>query len=130
MEKSFGESMMITKENIAALLALIGKEEKNSTSPVALVMMSDLKVNLKVLFEKLCRNELDFCMVRMGKTVNMDDNYFEYGKIKKIPGVTKTLALCNFLNSIQQNATAKHIEVMTSEEGPEYYEFLVMVRDY
>lgn len=128
--KSFGETMSLTKENIATMLAIIGKEEKNATSPTAIVMLSGLKDNLKILFDKLCRKELDFCMIRMGRSIQMDDNCFEYAKIERLPGVTKTMALANFMNGIQQYAGSKHIEIISSEETPLAYEFLIMVRDY
>ena len=130
MEKSFGETMSLTKENIAAMLAIVGKEEQNITSPTAIVMLSGLKENLKILFDKLCTKELDFCLVRMGKIIYLDDNYFEYAKIEKMPGITKTLALANVLNGIQQSVGSKHLEVISQVEGPEFFEFLVMIRDY
>lgn len=130
MQKSVGETLALSKENIAAMLAIIGKEEQNSSSPTAIVMLSNLKENLKILFEKLCRTELDLCFVRMGNAIQQDDAYIEYGKIKKIDGITKTLACAQFMSSIQQNCGRKHIDLVTSEEGPEFFEFVVKVNDY
>jgi hypothetical protein len=130
MTKSFGESTILTKENIAAMLALIGKEEKALSSPTAIVMLSNLKQNLKVLFDKLCQRELDFCFLRMGGSVSMDDQYVEYARIDKLPKMTKTFALAQYLSTIQQYAGRNHIELVSEEESPEYFEFVVSVRDY
>lgn len=130
MEKSFGESTILTKENIAAMLALIGKEEKALSSPTAIVMLSNLKQNLKTLFDKLCQRNFDFCFLRMGGSISMDDQYIEYGKVTKLPGMTQTFALAQYLSTIQQHAGRNHIELISKEESPEYYEFVVSVTDY
>lgn len=130
MGKSEGESFSLTKENIAAILAIIGKEEQNTKSPTAIVMLGSLKDNLQLLFNKIHQRKLDFCMVRMGNAIQQDDAYIEYGKIGKMQGLTKTAACASFMSTIQQHSGRKHIDLVLEEEGPEFYEFVVKVNDY
>ncbi len=130
MQKSFGETTTLSKENIAAILAVIGKEEKNTTSPTAIVMLSNLKATMKIVFDKLCQRDADFCMLRFGGSISMDDQYVEYGKIDKIPGLTKSFALAQYLSTIQQHAGRNHMKVISSEETPAGFEFVVGVTDY
>jgi hypothetical protein len=129
-ERSVGETMSLTKENIAAMLAIIGKEEANTKSPTAIVMLSALKDNLKILFDKLHGREMDFCLVRMGNAIQQDDAYIEYGKIAKISGLTKTKACAQFMSTVQQYAGRKHLDLVLMEDGPEFFEFVVKVNDY
>lgn len=128
--ETFGETFPITKENIAAMLALIGKEEQNTSSPTAIVMLSNLKDNLKILFEKICRKELEFAMVRLGKGVQLDAVFYEYAKVGKETKVSKVEALANCLNVIQQTHGNRHLNVIAQDESSEAFEFLIEVRDF
>lgn len=130
MEKSLGETFPISTENIAAMLALIGKEEVTTTSPTAIVMLTNLKRNLKILFDKLCNGNLDFAMVRIGKSITLDDNFYEYACVPKINGMSKTIALGNVLNTLRQTFPSKYLTVLSQEDGPGGYEFLVEVREF
>jgi hypothetical protein len=130
MEKSLGETFPISTENIAAMLALIGKEEQNTSSPTAIVMLSGLKNNLKILFDKLCSKKLDYAMVRLGKGIELDPVFFEYAAVPKMQGMSKTIALGNVMNTLQQTFGKKLLKVISQEESSQGYEFLVEVREY
>ena len=126
--ETFGETFPISKENIAAMLALIGKEQQSTTSPTAIVMLGNLKDNLKILFDKICNRELDFAMVRIGKGVQLDAVFYEYCRVGKDLGVSKTTALANTMNVLQQTHGSRHLHVISQEENPMAYEFLIEVR--
>lgn len=130
MSETFGESFPITTDNVAAMLALIGKEESNTTSPTAMVMLSNLKNNLKVLFDKMHQRHLDFALVRMGNSNQVDNNFFEHILVPKQQNVTKMLAMCQAMNTIQQSHGNRHIQIVGTDEGPQGYEFVFEVRDY
>ena len=93
-------------------------------------MLSNLKSNLKILFDKICRKELDFAMVRIGKGVQLDAVFYEYSKIGKETGVSKTEALASTMNVLQQIHGSRHLHVISQDETPLAYEFLIEVRDY
>ena len=130
MTKSLGEICTLTTENLAAMLALIGKEQANTSSPTATIMLTNLKINLQLLFDKLIAREGKFVTVRLGFGVQLDDHWFEYAVIQKGPGITKLTALAATLNTLQQQFDNKHVKLIESDEGPNGYEFVFEVRDY
>lgn len=128
MTKSYGETCAISKENMAAMLALIGKEKAAGIkSPTAIVMLEHLEGNLKIMFDKLCSRKLDFALVRMGNSVQLDDYFYEYGFVPKEPGMTKIKAMAQFLNTTQQQWNGKPLTIEGSDETSEGYEFVVGV---
>lgn len=129
-EKSLGETCTIDTENIAAMLALIGKEESNTTSPTATVMLTHLKANLKILFDKMIARETKFVTVRLGSAVQLDDHWYEYAIVPKLGNVTKMTAMASVLNSLQQQFISKHLKMISSDEGPNGYEFVIEVKTY
>jgi len=50
--------------------------------------------------------------------------------VPKLQGMSKTIALGNVLNSLQQTFGNKHLKVISQEESSQGYEFLIEVRDY
>jgi len=131
VEKSLGETCSISTENLAAMLALIGKEEQNAkSSPTATIMLGNLKGNLQILFDKLISRNGKFVTVRLGAGVQLDDHWFEYAIIAKGQGITKLTALGSVLNSLQQQFNTKFMKVISTDEGPTGYEFVIEVRDY
>jgi len=126
MGKSLGETCAITTENLAAMLALIGKAE-GSSSPTATIMLSNLKNNLQLLFDKLISRDGKFVTVRMGNGVQLDDHWFEYSIIPKAQGITKSIALASVLNSLQQQFMEHFMKVVSQDEGPQGYEFIIEV---
>ena len=105
MAKSLAENFILTKENLAAMLALIGKaEQEKGMSATGTMMLFHLKNNLQLLFDIIERRELDFGVVRVGGVEGLDDTYFEYAKIPKEGKTSKTRAIADVLNTIQQAA--------------------------
>jgi len=121
---------VLTKANLAAMLALIGKaEQDNKTSATGTMMLFDLKENLKLLFDIIERRELDFGVVRVGGTEGLDDTYFEYAKIPKEGKTSKARAIAGVLNTIQQAAGSRaDVEVVYNNENDYEYEVVVRVR--
>ena len=105
---------------------IIGKAEGGS-SPTATIMLSNLKNNMQVLFDKLVSTDSKFATVRLGHGVQMDDHWFEYGMIPKTQGITKSIALVTFLNTLQQHFLEHFMKVISQDEGPQGYEFIVEV---
>lgn len=124
VEKSVAEFTTLSKENIAAMLALIGKEEQNTSSPTATVMLSNLKTNLKILFDKMLSFDYPFATVRLGQTCQLDDYYFEHALVPKTAGVTRLSAMASIMNSMVQSCQTNHIKLVAEDEGPHGYEFI------
>jgi hypothetical protein len=129
-QTTYAEHLDLSQENVAAILALIGKEEQNTKSPTALVMLSKLKGNLKILFDKMHLTGREFAMVRLGGAVSMDRHCFEYGTVSKKNARTKTIAVAAFLNSVAQQHIHSEISLVTQDETAEAYEFVAYVREY
>ncbi len=128
--QTYAEHMDLSQENIAAMLAIIGKEEQATTSPTALTMLSSLKGNLKVLFNKMHSSGRQFCMVRLGGQTALDRHSFEYGTVSKRNAQTKTMAMAAFLNNIAQTHLHSEVSLVSQDETAEAYEFVAYVREY
>ena len=127
MTKSLGETCTLDTENIAAMLAIIGREEQSTSSPTATIMLGNLKGNLKIIFDKLISRDSKFATIRLGGGVQLDEHWFEYALVPKTQGITKLIALSSVLNSLQQEFLAKELKVIATDEGPHGYEFVVEV---
>ena len=124
--ETMAESFTLTKENVAAMLALLGKAENTpGMSPTGLIMMDNLKQNLSILFDRLERTKSEFAMVRIGNKITLDDTYWEYAKIPKDGKTTKALALVNFLSSLQQASSKQPMKLIFSDETTTDFEFVV-----
>jgi len=127
---SYAEHLDISQENIAAILALIGKEEQNTKSPTALVMLGKLKSNMKTLFDRMHLTGREFAVIRLGGSTSMDRHCFEYGTISKRNATTKTIAMVAFLNSVAQQHLHSEVSLVAQDETAEAYEFVAYVREY
>jgi len=126
-DKSVGEFTSLSKENLAAILALIGKEEASTSSPTAIVMLSTLKGNMKILFDKMISGDHDFATVRLGTPMTLDDYHFLHAVIPKQAGVTKLSALAGVLNSLVQENQAYKCKCIGEDQTADSYEFLIQV---
>lgn len=128
--QTYAEHMDISQENVAAILALIGKEEQTTTSPTALTMLGKLKGNLKILFNKMHTGGIEYAMIRLGGATGLDRHSFEYGSVSKKNARTKTIAMASFLNSVAQQHVHSEVSLVSSDETAEGYEFVAYVREY
>lgn len=125
-EESLNEYIPLTKENLATMLALLGKAKQETKSPTAIVMLEGLEHNLKIMFDRMHRNERDFALLRIAQRVN-DDRFFEYGRVPK-GRTTFSMALAGFLNVVQQQNTHCQVELIHSREESTFFEFIVYVQ--
>lgn len=126
-EKTLNQSFGLTQENIAAILALIGKAEQEQKSPTALTMLSALKRNFGIVFDTMITNGNQWLICRVGKKVS-DDVSFEYGKLPKTGNTTKALATASYLNFLQQDSVHSDLEIVLAEEESTHFEFVVKRR--
>ncbi len=130
MAKTLAENFTLTKENLAAMLALIGKAEtEKGISATGTMMLFHLKENIKLLFDIIERRGLDFGVVRVGGVEGLDDTNFEYAKIPKEGKMSKARAIAGMLNTIQQGVgTGYTIDIVYQSENDFEYELVVRVR--
>ena len=128
--ETYAEHMDLSQENIAAMLAIIGKEKQTLKSPSGLVMLDKLEANLRVLFNKMHLSGREFCMLRLGGQVGLDRHCFEYGTVSKRNARTKTLALVSFLNNVAQQHVHSDVSLVSQDETSDAYEFVAYVREY
>jgi len=132
LAKTLAENFTLTKENLAAMLALIGKaEQEKNVSATGTMMLFHLKENLKLLFDRIEGRGLDFGVVRVGGAEGLDDTMFEYAKIPKEGKTSKARAIAGMLNTIQQGAgTSSQIDIIYESENDYEYELVVRTRNF
>jgi len=128
-EKTLNQSFGLTQENVAAILALIGKAEQEQKSPTALTMLSALKQNFGIVFDTMITNGNQWLLCRVGKKVS-DDVTFEYCKLPKTGKTTKALATASYLNFLQQDSVHCDLEIVLAEEESTHFEFVVKRRSF
>lgn len=128
-EATLNESFSLTQENVATILALLGKAKKEQKSPTALVMLENLSQNLSIFFDRMIKSESGMAYIKVARTT-ADDRRFEYGKIVKDGKMTKALAIATFLNFLQQDGTHDLVELIYAGENDTHFEVIGRVQEY
>jgi len=131
MEPSNGETFALKKQDLASILALIGKAKQQAgLSPTGIIMLDGLKETMQLLFDKMHLRDLDYAWVRMGSPMQIDDQYWEYISIPKDGKHNKLQLFAQAINSLQQTAGKKHLRVVLQEETDLQFNLVVEVRDF
>jgi len=131
MESSNGETFPLKKQDLASILALIGKAKQQAgLSPTGIIMLDELKNTMQLLFDKMHHRDLDYAWVRMGSPMQIDNQYWEFISLPKDGKQTKLQLFSQALNAIQQTAGKKHLSVVMQEETSTHFDLVVEVRDY
>lgn len=129
-EVSFIESFPMTKEHIASILALIGKAEATpGMSPTGIMMMSNLKENMSILFDKIERSHLDFATIHLGNPIGLEEIHWEYAKVPKDGKMSKLQAIGQIINAIQHQYSHHIITIELSEENTREFEVLLKITE-
>ncbi len=127
-QKVFAETFPLTKADLAAMLALLGKHGDDPTmSPTGKIMFDRLKHNLKLTFDKLEQMGKDFATVRIDGGNQMGDVYWEYAKVPKDGQISKLQAIAAIINRIQEAAGTSNVHIAYTDETSTDFEFLVQV---
>jgi len=131
LESSHGETFALKKQDLASILALIGKAKQQAgLSPTGIIMLDGLKETMQLLFDKMHHRDLDYAWVRMGGPIQIDNQYWEFIRIPKDGKQSKLQLYAEAINSIQQTASHKQIRIVMEEESSTNLDLLVEVRDY
>lgn len=131
LESSQGETFALKKQDLASILALIGKaKQQASLSPTGTIMLEDLGRTMQILFDKMHHRDLDYAWVRMGGPIQIDNQYFEFIRIPKDGKHSKMELFAQALSSLQQTAGNRHLRVVMQEETSKELELVVEVREY
>jgi len=128
-EATLNETFSLTQENVATIIALLGKAKKEQRSPTALVMLENLSQNLSIFFDRMIKSDAAMAYIKVARTV-ADDRRFEYGKIVKDGRMTKALAIATFLNFLQQDGTHDEVELIYAGENDTHFEIIARVVEY
>jgi len=122
----FAESFPLTKADLAAMLALVGKHLDDPTmSPTGKIMFDTLQHNLKLTFDKLEHLGKDFAVVRVDGGNQMGDVTWEYAKVPKDGQLSKLQAIASIINLIQERVGTDHIQIAYTDETSTDWEFLI-----
>jgi len=131
MESSNGETFALKKQDLASILALVGKAKQQAgLSPTGIIMLDDLKQTMQLLFDTMHRRDLDYAWVRMGMPMQIDDQYWEYVSIPKDGKHNKLQLFAQAINALQQTAGKKRLRISLQEETDTNFNFIVEVRDF
>jgi len=125
-QKVFAESFTLTKADLAAMLALVGKHLDDPTmSPTGKIMFDKLHYNLKLTFDKLELYHKDFAVVRVDGGNQMGDVSWEYAKVPKDGQLSKLQAIASIINLIQERVGTEHVQIAYTDETSTDWEFLI-----